>query len=251
MHAPRDTQYTSPTTLDASIRIGRDPNESDKTSSMHFNTFAKDYITAQQELTSEVSRVRRMALQAETLRYQYEACAHLVLRITSKRPSPFKYKFMVPAERWSIVEDPLHVKKALLEAPRDSSLPVLSFISSNLNSWSVTGNSFSVPKSPSPVIPKLNVDNIGPNTDLLLKKKNDERDAGLEVVLENTRLSEAARIEPAPLSPEMATLESEVVRRRTQKGGKIRRGLDTTASTGGSDSRKSMIVKQRSLSARK
>ena len=53
---------------------------------------------------------------------------------------------MVPAEHWSYIEDPLKVKKRMMEGPRESCLPVLSFISSTLNNWTVPKS----PKSPKP-----------------------------------------------------------------------------------------------------
>ena len=42
---------------------GRDPNEGDKTSSLHFQNFATDFVNAQRVLSKEVSSLRRMALQ--------------------------------------------------------------------------------------------------------------------------------------------------------------------------------------------
>jgi hypothetical protein len=92
---------------------GNDPEPEDKRNSMRFKQLAESYKVTQLTLSNAVNVVRGLALQGEHKRYKYEASAHLVLRITGKRPAPFKYRFEMPHERWSQLEDPMQVKTAL------------------------------------------------------------------------------------------------------------------------------------------
>jgi len=88
---------------------GRVPEEADKNSSLTFTNMAKQYLATQDELTRGITSLRGIALRAEMKRYQYESASHFILRLTGRRPLPFKYRFIAPAERWSEIEDPMSI----------------------------------------------------------------------------------------------------------------------------------------------
>ena len=118
---------------------GRDPTKADKTSSLHFTQYAEEFLASQRSLDEVVSQARGKALLAEQKRYIYEACAHFIFQITGKRPPPFKFRFMVPAEHWSIMEDPLSVVRDghdVFDVPQVDSCAVLSLIAPGLTTIS-------------------------------------------------------------------------------------------------------------------
>ena len=101
---------------------GRDPEAGDKNTSMNFQNFAKQYLATQDEFVRALNIIRGMALQAELKRYKYESGAHFVLRITGKRPLPFKYRFAPPLECWNDVEDPMSIKLTVSDDRKAQSL---------------------------------------------------------------------------------------------------------------------------------
>lgn len=118
---------------------GRDPSMADKSSSLHFTQYAEAFLASQTGLDEVVSQARGMALLAEQKRYTYEACAHFIFQITGKRPPPFKFRFMVPAEHWSKIEDPLSVIRDgydVFDVPQVDVCAVLSLIAPGLTTVS-------------------------------------------------------------------------------------------------------------------
>ncbi len=89
---------------------GNKPEPEDKRNSLRFKELAEAYSISQKALIKGIHKARGMALQGELKRYRYESGAHLIMRITGQRPAPFKYRFMMPHERWSEFEDPMKVK---------------------------------------------------------------------------------------------------------------------------------------------
>lgn len=114
---------------------GREPSISDKKSSVHFSLIADNYTGAQKEVEATIARARGMALIAEQRRYIYEACAHFIFHLTGRRPEPFRFRFMIPDERWSSMEDPIDVGRAGFEDVHEYSCVIVSLISPSLENY--------------------------------------------------------------------------------------------------------------------
>ena len=76
-----------------------------------------------------------MALMAEQKRYIYEACAHFIYHLTGRRPDPFRFRFVIPDERWSAMEDPCNVGRDGFEDVHEYSCVIISLISPSLGSF--------------------------------------------------------------------------------------------------------------------
>ena len=111
---------------------GREPSISDKKSSVHFSMIADRYTEAQREVEATISQARGMALMAEQRRYIYEACAHFIYHLTGRRPEPFRFRFLIPDERWSTVEDPIDVGREGFEDVHEYACVIVSLISPSL-----------------------------------------------------------------------------------------------------------------------